>query len=104
MIALLFIFSVFIASVSQILLKIGSSNKNVYINKYTIIGYAILVISTLCTVLAYRKINLSTGVILESLSYVFVSVLSLLVLKEKLNRNKIIGIVIIIIGIIIFNL
>ncbi len=102
---ILFLFSVMIASISQILLKLGSKNeKNLYINKYTIGGYFILIISTFCTVMAYKKIPLSTGVLLETLSYIFVPCLSFHFLGEKLSRKRIIGMVVIVIGIIIFSL
>ncbi|WP_270629827.1 EamA family transporter [[Clostridium] innocuum] len=37
-------------------------------------------------------------------SYIFVVILSIYILKEKLNKNKIIGISLILIGIVIFNI
>ena len=101
----LFIFSVLIASISQIFLKKGSeNNKSLFFNKYTIIGYVILVISTLCTVTAYKKVDLSMGVLLESLSYIFVPLLSYFILKESISNRKIIGMLVIILGIVIFNI
>lgn len=101
----LFLFSVLISSASQILLKKGSKNsKNLYMNKYTIGGYTILVISTLCTAVAYKKVPLSTGVLLETLSYIFVPFLSYYFLKEKINKSMIKGMILIILGILIFNL
>lgn len=102
---LLFIFSVFIASCSQILLKKGSENQSsLFFNKYTISGYAVLVVSTFCTALAYKTMNLSFGVLLESLSYIFVPILSYKFLKEKVSKIRILGMVIIITGIIVFSL
>lgn len=102
---LLFIFSVLIASISQILLKLGSKNSsNLYLNKYTISGYVILVFSTLCTVIAYKKTNLSTGMLLESLSYIFVPCLSYYILKEKMSKKRVLGMIVIIAGILIFNI
>ena len=102
---LLFVFSVFIASCSQILLKKGSKKQiSLFFNIYTISGYAILIISTLCSALAYKNINLSFGILLESLSYIFVPVLSYKLLNEKINKRRILGMVIIITGIIVFSL
>ena len=101
---LLFILSILISSFSQILLKKGSSKKNIYLNKFTILGYIIMVFSTLLTLLAYRNIELSLGQVLQALSFVFVIILSKVLLKENINKRKILGIVTIIIGIIIFNL
>ena len=42
--------------------------------------------------------------ILTTTSYIFVVILSIYILKEKLNKNKIIGISLILIGIVIFNI
>jgi small multidrug resistance pump len=100
----LFILSILIASFSQILLKTGAKEKNIYLNKYTIIGYIIMFGSTICTLIAYKNVNLSLGQILQSLSFVFVTILSYFILKEKISEKKLLGLVIIIIGIIIFNI
>lgn len=100
---ILFIISIGIASYSQILLKKGSNKKNIYINVYTIIGYLLMLGSTVLTLITYKYINLSLGQLLQSLSFIFVTFLSLLLLKEKISKKKIIGIIIIIIGIVIFN-
>ena len=90
---------------TKILLKKGSiNNKNLFLNKFTILGYGILVISTLCTTLAYSEIKISTGVIIESLSYIFIPILSYKLLKEQIKKEKIIAMFFIILGIIIFNL
>lgn len=101
---ILFIFSVFIASCSQILLKKGSDKKNIYLNPYTLSGYGLMVVSTFLTVLAYKKVALSTGVLLESISYIFVPILSYFFLKEKISKNHFLGMIIIIIGILVFEL
>lgn len=99
----LFILSIAVASYSQILLKLGAGKKQIYLNGYTIIGYILMVLSTLMTLLAYQKISLSLGQVLQALSFVFVSILSYIFLKEKIEKRTIIGIVIILLGILIFN-
>lgn len=101
---LLFVCSIMIAAYSQILLKKGAGKKNIYLNRYTIIGYAIMIISTLFTLIAYKKINLSLGQVLQSLSFIFVLLLSHFILKENINKKQIIGIAVIIVGIIVFNI
>ncbi len=101
---LLFVCSILISAFSQILLKKGSSQKNIYINKFTIFGYIIMVSATFLTLIAYKKINLSLGQVLQALSFVFVIILSKIFLKENIDKRKILGIITIIIGIIIFNL
>lgn len=106
---IIFILSVCISSTSQILLKksAGIERKNKieeYLNKYVILGYGLLFLSTLLTMFAYKNINLSLGVVIESIGYIIVAVLSYFFLKEKFTKNKIIGIILIIIGVIVFGI
>ena len=51
---------------------------------------------------AYQWIPLSIGPVLESTGYIFVSVLGYIFLKEKMGRKKMFGMVMILIGILIF--
>ncbi len=101
---LLFILSILVSAFSQILLKKGSGKKNIYINKFTIAGYIIMILATFLTLIAYRNVNLSLGQVLQALSFVFVILLSKIFLKEKISKRKILGIFIIILGILIFNI
>lgn len=101
------ILSVFIASISQLLLKISANKphktiKQEYLNPLVIGGYLLLIVSTLLTILAYRGIAYTSGPIIETLGYVFILIFSWLILKEKLSWNVILGNIIIIVGIIIF--
>lgn len=98
-----------IASVSQIILKKSANKKNhgsivkEYLNKYVITAYSILIGSTIMTAVAYRGVNLSQGLVFESLSFIFIAVLSKIFLKEKITKNKVIGIILIVFGVIIFT-
>ena len=65
------ILSVFIASVSQILLKISanktySSRIREYLNVYVIFGYGLLFLSTLLTMIALKRVPLSWSPVVES--------------------------------------
>ncbi len=85
---LMFIFVVFLASLSQILLKISaqkiySSRLREYLNGYVIGGYSILVLCVIINSYLYRFIYLKTGTILDNLGIVFVLLLSGIVFKEK---------------------
>lgn len=105
----IFIFAVFIASVSQILLKKSANieRNNIlkeYINLHVILAYILFVFSLLLTVYSYRVIDLKYGAVIQSLGYVFVLILSRIFLNEKLEKSKIFGITLIILGIIIFNM
>lgn len=107
--SLIFILGVFISSISQIILKksaqinYGSKIKE-YLNPKVIFAYIIFFGATLCSVWAYTVIPLSLGPILESAGYIFVAVLSWLFLKEKITKQKLLGLSVIIIGIIIYSL
>jgi uncharacterized membrane protein len=63
-----------------------------------------MLLSTILTIIAYREVELKHGPILESAGYIFVLVLSWMILKEKITLNKFIGTVLIIGGIILFSL
>lgn len=107
--ALIFVFGTFISSISQIILKKSAQKKypnkiREYLNAPVIFSYLVFFGATLCSVLAYTKIPLSLGPILESLGYFFVAILSLSFLKEKISKQKMLGISIVIIGIIIYAL
>lgn len=99
--------SVFVASVSQILLKKSamreySSVIREYLNVLVILGYGMMMISMLLTVIAYSGMDFKNGPIIESLGNVIVLVLSYFVFKEKISIRKIVGIACIILGIVVF--
>lgn len=105
----LFLFSVFISSVSQIVLKTSANHTHKhwyeeYLNVKVIFAYGLFFASSLLTVFAYKYVPLSMGPILEASGYVFVSVLGYFILKEKIGKRKIIGLAVIILGILIFNI
>ncbi|MDD5960545.1 MAG: EamA family transporter [Methanobrevibacter wolinii] len=105
----LFLFSVFIASCSQILLKKSAMQEHEsfireYLNSYVIIAYLMFFAGTLITIISYKTIPLSFGLILESAGYIFVAILSYVFLKEMLNKKQILGLVLILIGIVICNI
>ena len=100
----LFILSVLIGSISQIVLKKGAVQKNIYINKFTILGYTLMILSTFLTFFAYKIVNLSMGAILQSLSFIFVAIFSKLILKENVSRITLIGMIFIVFGIVVFSI
>lgn len=106
---IILIASVFISSISQTILKVsaneshGSSWKE-YLNFKVIFAYSLFFISSFITVLAYKKIPLSLGPVLEASGYIFVTILGVIFLKEKVGKKKLIGLATILLGIVIFNL
>ena len=105
----IFLVSVFISSVSQVLLK-TSANKQYrskikeYLNPLVLFAYFLFFASTLLTVYAFKYIPLSVGPILESTGYIFIGVLGFLFLKEKFTKKKLLGMAVIILGVIIFSI
>ena len=102
------IFSVFIASVAQIFLKKSSNlyreGIKQYLNIYILIGYSMFLSSVILNMYILKKgINLKYMPILEATGYVFVPILSYIFYKERF-KNKVLGIFLIIVGIVIFNL
>ena len=104
----LFVACVFVSSCSHILLKKSANRKHeglrVFLNKETIIGYSIFFGMTLCVTFIYRRLDLSTGALLESFSYIFIPALSWLFFRERLNRIQWLGIGFIISGILVYIL
>ena len=106
---LLFLFAVFLASCSQIMLKNSADRAydnpvREYLNPLVLTAYVLFFGSSLLVVLAYRIIPLSLGPILESAGYVFVAVLSRIFLKERIGGRKLVGIFLILCGIAISGL
>ena len=103
------LFGVLVSSLSQMLLK-SSANRSYpskireYLNPLVITAYTIFLLATLCTVYAYRVIPLSMGPILESSSYLFVSIFGYLFFREKLNRKQILALAMIVCGIAVYSL
>lgn len=99
----------FFSAVSQILLK-QSANKDYptplkeYLDWRVITAYGlffgILLLNTWC----YTQVDMRYGPVIDTAAYVFVLILSRVILKERITRGKIIGNLIIILGIIVYTL
>ena len=103
------LFSVFISSVSQILLKKAANRTyesplKEYLNPLVIGAYGMIFFSVILTMLALKYVPLSMSPILESTGYIFVSVMGYFFLKEKFTKRKLAGFALILAGVIIFNI
>ncbi len=103
------LFSVLISSISQVLLKIAANHQygsriREYLNIYVIAAYGIFFLSSLLTLWALRHVPYSMSPIIESMSYVFIPMMSFLILKEKISKRKILSIAIILLGVAVFAL
>ena len=105
----IYLLGVIVSAFAQILLKksanIERENKiKEYLNFKTIFAYGIFFGATLCSVFAYKYVPLSMGPILGTTEYIFVALLSYRLLKEKIGKKKLIGLVTIIIGVLVFSI
>ena len=107
---LLLVASVIIASFSQILLKKAADKTypnwiREYLNAYVICGYGMMFLSLFMTMISYKGFdNFANVPLLESLGYVVVMILSYFFFKEKITARKVLGIVLILGGIFVYNM
>ncbi len=104
----LFSISGFIAALSQLILKIAALNPNgkngilQYFDWRIILSYSMLFGTVFLNMIALRYIPYKFAPVLSSLSYVFVLFLGRLVLREKIRGKKLLGALLIFIGMIVF--
>ena len=105
----IWLFSVIISSLAQVILKIAANTKyetrlKEYLNPYVIGAYCIFFTSIFLTYYALRVVPYSYSPIIESTSYIFIPVFGVFLLHEKISRRRLLGIGIMLIGILIFTL
>ncbi len=106
---LIILVAFFLSAVSQAMLKKAaekeySSVLKEYLNPLVITAYLIFVATTLMAIIAYKGIPLSMGAVLESTSYIYVTIFGVRFFKEKVSKRKILALVIIITGICVYSL
>jgi len=104
---LLALFAVLISSASQILLKKSANNtydKKIYeyLNVLVITAYFIFFAAMLINVFVLRTVPMNAMPVIETTGYLYVAVLSRILLKEKISKKSIIGLGIILVGIVVF--
>lgn len=107
--SLFILFGTFISAISQVMLKKAvmrtyPSKIREYLNPLVITAYLIFVIATLCSVVAYRGVPLSLGPVLEATSYIYVTIFGVKFFHEKVNRVKILALILIIVGIVVASM
>ena len=100
----LIVVSTLISAISQVLLKKAALIHyepwyREYLNLRVITAYAIFFLDTLMTVIAYRVVDVSSGTLLETSSYIFVFAFDVLIFHEKMTSRKLLGAVLILGGI-----
>ncbi|MCR5215700.1 MAG: multidrug ABC transporter [Lachnospiraceae bacterium] len=105
----LILLGTFISAISQVMLKKASQKHyesviQEYCNPLVIFAYGMFFGATILAVLAYRGIPLSMGPVLEATSYIYVTIFGVKIFHEKVNRQKILALVLIVAGIVIYSL
>ncbi len=105
----IYLAGVIVAAISQIMLKKSTAKKHdklwqEYLNTRVICTYGLFFLSMLATMLAYKRVPLSMGPLLGATEYIFVAVLGYIFLKEKIGKRKLIGLLLIIGGVIVYSL
>lgn len=108
MMYIIVISSVFLAACAQMLLKQGARQQydtwwRQYINRWVIGGYAIMFGTMMMNIFAMgRGVEVKEVSIIESMSYLFVPILSFVIFKERLTWRRVGAIAVIIIGLMVF--
>jgi multidrug transporter EmrE-like cation transporter len=104
-----FLVGVLLASIGQVLMKIGATRtlaRSVFaslLNPYTVVGYVLMLSSTVTSTVALKVLPLKVTVSLLPLGYIVVVLLSLAILGERMGRRRVWGMVMILIGVVLFN-
>jgi len=99
----------FISAFSQLLLKLsaGEEHRSVlreYLNWKVITAYLLFALTLLLNTYAYTHVSLKYGPVIDTFTYVFVLLLSVIVLRERLSGWKLFGNALIIAGVLIYTL
>ena len=99
----------FVASLSQILLKQSAEteHKNIiykFLNWRVILGYTLLLGTTVINVFAYRGIELKLMPMIESTGIIWVTILAVFFLGEKPTKRTILSIGVTVVGILVFSM
>ena len=100
----LYLLGVLMATASQLLLKRSAMIKHEsrlreYLNAPVIIAYALLLASTVLTVLALKTLPVSLAAVLGAMEYVFVTAASWALFHERLSRRMLAGVALILLGV-----
>jgi drug/metabolite transporter (DMT)-like permease len=94
-----------VGAAAQILLKIGATQISgpnpikMLLNPWLFSGYSLYGISTVLLILALRKGQLSVLYPVIALTYVWVTILSVVIFQERMNVYKAIGLTIVVAGV-----
>lgn len=99
--------AILITAFSHLLLKSGINRSDTYLKSFfhlrTLAAYFFLGTASLLVVFAMKEIELGKVTVIASINYVLILLLSKAFLKEPINTRQLLGVLIIITGIAIYN-
>ena len=106
------IFAAFVTALSQIILKkqanITEAKKSGFISKFlnprVIVSYGLLFSTLVINQVALIHVPVSVMPCITATSFVWVFIMGIFILKEKVSRRRILGVAVIILGVIISRL
>lgn len=101
---LIYLITPLLSAVSQLILKKAADNPRytgvrAYLNPPVILAYGLFFGCMLLNVVALRTLDLTVASVLEASGYLYVMALSYLVLREKITRRRLLGNLLIVLGI-----
>ena len=105
----IFLAAQLLEAVSEILLKISANKPHKsllkeYLNATVFLAYFLYAPFIFIRIYSYKFIPISLGVILGSTAFILIPLFGRLILKEPISRMKFVGMLVIVAGIIVFNL
>ena len=107
---LIALLGVFISSCAQLLMKASAVKKKQssilekFLNIRIMTAYSMMMLSSLISVLCLRYLQLKYVPMIEATGFLWVPLLSFLILREKPTRYNVIGGIIIVSGVILFTI
>jgi len=103
---LIYLITPLLSAVSQLILKKAADNPRLtglraYLNLPVILAYGLFFGCMLLNVIALRTLDLTVASVLEASSYIYVMLLSFFFLREKITPRRLIGNIVIIVGIVL---
>lgn len=101
----------FLVALAQVILKVGARQIDFkkplahnFKNKYLLISILLFILVPVLSIITMRVVDFSDFYSFTALSYFFIMIFSWKILKEDIDRLRIIGNLLVIAGIVIFNL
>ena len=103
---LIYLITPLLSAISQLILKKAADNPRytgirAYLNLPVILAYGLFFGCMLLNVVALRTLDLTIASVLEASGYIYVMALSFFFLQEKITLRRLIGNIVIVVGIVL---